>query len=80
MEINEKKSIIEAILFAAGREVTKKELMIALEISEQDIDTIVKNMQEEYKNENRGIELIEADNTYQLCTKKDLYEYIYIQF
>ena len=33
MDIDQKKSIIEAILFAAGREVTKKELMLALEIS-----------------------------------------------
>jgi len=77
MEINEKKAIIEAILFAAGREVTRNELMLALELSAQDVDSIIKNMKEEYKNEKRGIELIEADNSYQLCTKKDLYEYIY---
>ena len=34
-------------------------------------------MQEEYKKEDRGIELIEIDNGYQLCTKKELYNYIY---
>lgn len=77
MEINQKKSIIEAILFAAGRPVTKNELVLALEISPEDIDNIAKNMQEEYKNENRGIELITIDNAYQLCTKKELHEYIY---
>ena len=77
MEINEKKSIIEAILFAAGRPVEKNELVLALEISAEDIDNITKSMQEEYKKENRGIELIRMDNSYQLCTKKELYEYIY---
>ncbi len=77
MEINEKKSIIEAILFAAGRPVTKNELLLALEMPQQDIDSIVKNMQEEYKNETRGVELIQIEDSYQLCTKKDLYEYIY---
>ena len=77
MEINQKKSIIEAILFAAGRPVEKNELVLALEISAEDIDTIVKSMQEEYKKEDRGIELIQVENSYQLCTKKELYEYIY---
>ena len=77
MEINEKKSIIEAILFAAGRPVEKNELVLALEIKTEDIDNITKSMQEEYKKENRGIEIIKIDNSYQLCTKKELYEYIY---
>lgn len=77
MEINQKKSIIEAILFAAGRPVEKNELVLALEISAEDIDAIVKSMQEEYKKEDRGIELIRVENSYQLCTKKELYEYIY---
>lgn len=77
MEINQKKSIIEAILFAAGRPVTKNELILALEISAEDIDNIIKSMQEEYKKEDRGIELISIENSYQLCTKKELYEYIY---
>ena len=77
MEINQKKSIIEAILFATGRPVTKNELILALEISDEDIDSIIKSMQEEYKKEDRGIELISIENSYQLCTKKELYEYIY---
>ena len=77
MELNQKKSIIEAILFAAGRPVTKNELILALEISAEDIDSIIKSMQEEYKKEDRGIELISIENSYQLCTKKELYEYIY---
>ena len=77
MEINQKKGIIEAILFAAGRPVGKKEFMLALEMNQEDIDNIVKSMQEEYKSEHRGIELIERDDSYQLCTKKELYEYVY---
>ena len=77
MEIEEKKAIIEAILFAAGGMVKQKELVLALEMSIQDIDTLIENMQEEYKNENRGIEIIKIDDSYQLCTKKELYEYVY---
>ena len=77
MEINKLKSMIEAILFAAGRPVTKNEIVLALEISEEDVENIIQNMQEEYKNESRGIELIKVEDSYQLCTKKDLYEYVY---
>jgi segregation and condensation protein B len=77
MEIEKTKSIIEAILFAAGRPVTKNELMLALEILEDDIEKIVENMQEEYKCGERGIELIKVENAYQLCTKTELHEYIY---
>lgn len=77
MEINQKKSIIEAILFAAGRPVNKSEIILALEITEEDIENIIKSMQEEYKKEERGIELIKIEDAYQLGTKKELYEYIY---
>lgn len=77
MEIEKIKSIIEAILFAAGRPVTKNELMLNLELSKEDIEQIVESMKDNYNNKNRGIELITIDNSYQLCTKKELYEYIY---
>ena len=77
MQINETKAKIEAILFAAGREVTKNEIMLALEISSDEIDEIISSMQNDYRNEDRGIELIKVDDSYQLCTKKDMYEYVY---
>ena len=77
MEIKKIKSVIEAILFASGREVTQKELMLNLEISKEELEKIVESMQEEYKNSNRGIEIIKIDDKYQLCTKKDLYEFVY---
>lgn len=77
MDINHLKAIIEAILFSAGRQVEKKELLLALEVNENELDTVISSMQEEYKNNNHGIELIKVDNSYQLCSKADLYEYIY---
>ena len=77
MQINKTKAIIEAVLFSAGREVKKNELMLTLELSSEEIDEIITIMQQDYKNEERGIELIKIDDGYQLCTKKDMYEYIY---
>ena len=77
MEISQKKAIIEAILFSAGRPVKKSDLILALEISQEDLENLVENMQEEYKQENRGIEIIKMEDSYQLCSKKELYSYIY---
>ena len=77
MEINKIKSILEAILFAAGRPVSQKELILSLEIPEEDIENIIGKMQEEYQQEARGIEIIKINNNYQLCTKKDLHDFIY---
>ena len=77
MEIDKIKSIIEAILFAAGRQVNIKEFIITFELPKEDIENIIASMQEEYKKENRGIEIIKIEDDYQLCTKKELYEYVY---
>ena len=68
--------IIESILFAAGREVTIKELMTVLEAESSDIINIVNEMKEKYENEDRGIQIINVDGAYQLCTKKRNYDYI----
>lgn len=80
MEIEKVKSIIEAILFSAGRTVETKELMAVLELSNEDIDTILQNMRVEFEEQNRGIEIIKVDNGYQLCSKKEYYDYIYPLF
>ena len=78
METQKIKAIIEAILFAAGRVVTQEELVLALEIDKNEIEETIKIMQEEFKA--RGIEIIKVEDGYQLCTKKEYYEYIYPVF
>ena len=64
-------------MFATGDEVKITDLMSVLEISKEDVIAVIESMKEEYNRENRGIEIIEVNGSYQLCTKKDLYEYIY---
>lgn len=77
MEIEKQKAIIEAILFAAGRVIKINELMGILELSSDDVVTIIDSMKEEYKNSDRGIEIIRVEDGYQLTTKKEMYEYLY---
>ena len=76
MEIEKLKSVIEAMLFAAGREVKQEEIMSILEIGAEDLEKIIYSLQDEYKNQNRGIEIIKINNCYQLTTKKEYYDYI----
>lgn len=75
MEKVESKAVIEAILFAAGREVSIQELSMALEKPTEEIESIIKEMQEDYKT--RGIEITKMEDNYQLVSKKEYYEYIY---
>ena len=77
MEIDKLKAIIEAMLFACGRPVEVKEFMANLALSAEDVENILQNMKLEFEAGNRGIEIIKVDNAYQLCTKKEYYEYVY---
>jgi len=80
MNIKNGMAAVEAILFAAGREVKVVELMAALEVSEEEIIAIIDKLQEGYLEESRGIEIIKVENSYQLATKKELYKYLYQVF
>lgn len=80
MDKNKLKGIIEAILFAAGREVKLNELMSALELSQDEVVELIESMKLEYENESRGIQIINVDGAYQLCTKKEYYDFIYPVF
>ena len=77
MEEDKIKGVIESILFAAGREVRITELMSALELSSDEVIKAVNGLKQSYKNEDRGLEIINIEDAYQLCTKKENYEYIY---
>ena len=77
MSFSKEQSIIQAMLFATGREVSKKEIMNVLEIGEEDIEKIIENMKLMLEEQNSGIEIIKVEDGYQMCTKKEYYEYIY---
>lgn len=74
MEIKRLQSEIEAILFTMGEAVELERLAAAIE---QDTDVtrkIVRNMMDEYNKEERGIQIIELENAFQMCTKSSTYE------
>ena len=77
MEQRKIKGIIEAILFATGREVKISEIMSALEISEEEVLNSMELLRMDYEKEDRGLSIVKINDAYQICTKKDYYEYIY---
>lgn len=76
--MNEKKvmAIIEAALFAMGDSVELSKLSHVLEMSESDIREILEKMNDKYKKQDRGIYIMELEDSVQLCTKPELYEYL----
>ena len=76
MEREKIKGIIEAVLFAAGKEVTIKELQLLLEKPKEEIEDIILEMNQNYKKDARGIEILKVEESYQLASKTVYYEYI----
>ena len=80
MDLDKAQAIIEAMLFSTGSIITTKDIMNAIELGAEDIDKIMQSMKNKYNADNSGIELVQIEDGYQLCTKKDYYEYIYPLF
>ena len=75
---NEKaKGIIEAILFASARNVKMRELMVILDLNADTINKIILEMQDDYKKQNRGIEIVRVEDGFELATKPEYHEYLY---
>ena len=77
MEIEKIKQIIESIMFAVGRDISVNELASVLELAPENIEEIVESMRVEFDEAGRGIQIIKVNNGYQLCSRKENYEYIY---
>ena len=76
MEIEKLQGIIEAILFTMGDSVELNKIAAAIEHDENTTRKIIHNMMDSYEKENRGIRIIELDDSFQMCTKKEDYEYL----
>ena len=70
------KGIIEAILFTMGDSVEPERLAEVLELDEDCVESILREMQVEYSGRERGITLKELDGSWQICTKIETYDYI----
>lgn len=72
--LSQMEAIIEAVLFTMGESVETSKLALAIE---QDVVTtakLVRNMMDKYNNSDRGIKIIELEDSFQMCTKAEYYE------
>lgn len=76
MTIREYEKAAEAILFTMGDSVSAKSLAAALELSESDTRKIVQNLMDRYQELDSGIQIIELEDAWQMCTRPELYDYL----
>lgn len=63
-----------------GREVKVTEIASILDISINEIEDAINQLKIEYENQNRAMEIVKIEDSYQMITKKEYYEYIYPLF
>lgn len=76
MEIREAQAALEAILFAMGDSVELSALAKALELDIETTRRLLNDLMEKYQKEERGIQIVEINGSYQMCTKKEYCQYL----
>lgn len=76
MVIKRIEAVIEAILFTIGEAVELDRIAAAIEHDTDTTRRIIRNMMDQYDAEERGIQIIELDGAFQMCTKASMYESI----
>ena len=67
------KAALEAILFSMGDSIDAETIAQALEVEEEQIRTVLNEMEQEYEDPSHGIRIIRLEGRYQLATKKEQY-------
>lgn len=67
---------VEAILFTMGESVSLSKLASAIGRKETETKALLEELKKQYQKKERGIQLIELEDSYQLCTKPELYDYL----
>lgn len=76
MRLEEQEAIVEAVLFTMGESVEVTKLAEVLEVSAEEARDIVYKMMQKYEEDGRGVQIIEIEDAFQMCTRKEMYEYL----
>ena len=76
MDRERQEAVIEAVLFTMGESVEISKLAELIEESKANTKKIVYEMKEKLQQSNRGIDIVELEDSFQMCTKTDMYEYL----
>lgn len=67
-------SAIEAVLFSVGESVSLSRLAQALEMEPKKLSKQMEQIIEAYNSTDRGIRMVELEDSYQLCTRNEYYD------
>lgn len=67
---------VEAILFTMGESVEISRIAQAVGYDEETVRNVIRNLSERYEDESFGIQILELDGSFQMCTKPSMYETI----
>ena len=76
MERQREKAVLESVLFTMGESVEVERLAAVLEQDKKYTKELLLEMQAEYEAGERGITLMELEDSFQMCTKAEMYEYL----
>ncbi len=74
MGIKKLEAAIEAVLFAMGDSVELSQIAAAIQQDKETTRKLLHNLMDKYQKEDRGIQIIELEDAYQMCTKREYYE------
>lgn len=74
MEKNNLYKVIEGILFTMGNAVDPARIAGALDLPLDDVIGCLEQMKEDYAREDRGMQIISLESSYQMCTSTDIYD------
>ncbi len=69
----EQEAVVEAVLFTMGQSVEVRQLAAALGEDRETAKQAVTRLQERYQKEKRGMQIIELEDAYQMCTRAEYY-------
>ena len=70
------KAILEAILFTMGESVETERLASVIEKDEKYTGELLAELKADYEGRECGVTLMELENSWQMCTKAEMYEYL----
>ena len=72
----EASAAIEAILFTMGEAVSAEAIGAAIGHDKETVIKLTRHLMDQYRDEKRGIRIIELDGSFQMCTSPEMYDYV----
>ncbi len=76
MKISEIEAVIESILFVSGEAVSLSVIADAVNMDKATTKAIINSLADKYRCDKRGIQIVEIDSGYQMCTAAHCFDFI----